>query len=281
MSSELKIDSSTQIISTKEKDIIFKINKKVLLSSQSINNIDKNNLNDNILTSEFFIKIENISNNFVALRVRTTKKYSYAVEPVYGIISPNSFIIIKIFYFTKPGEKISSEGHKFKFEGFIIKQNEEKNFTNIYELIQQYIKEQKTVKGNIIKKDVFFEYDDHFIITSKGIHMSFSSKYKNKDINSNITLNDSDKNIINLKAELEQEIRQCNELISIHKKLIKQLNGKNIDENFYLNKNKYNIKEYIKELKEILYNIKNNKLYLIGIIILFLISSFIGFYLNK
>ena len=145
MSSELKLDASNQILKSENKDLIFRINK------------NKSNSQKLDLTSECHIKIENISSNYVALRVRTTKKYSYAVYPIYAIIKPNYFINIKIVYHSNPNEVISSSGHKFRFEGFIIDEKE-KNCKDILGLFQQYIKGKKVVKGNIIKKNVIFSF---------------------------------------------------------------------------------------------------------------------------
>ena len=277
MSSELKIDTSSQIIKINSRSLVFKINQKTL-SEKLKTEKEKNNLNKYILISECFIKIENISTNYVALRIRTTKKYCYSVEPTYSIIAPNTFEKIKILYYIKPGEEISSQGHKFRFEGIIIEQKE-KNTKNIFGLFQQYIQKGIVVKGNAIIKTVNFIYDNNFIISSKSTRVSDSNK--NKISNSDVHKKTSLKDIFNLKSQLEQEIKECDELRNAHKNLMRQLNEKGIDIDFYLNNNNSSLKDYFIQLKQIIIKIKNSKIYSGVIIALFLFSAYYGFYLTK
>lgn len=278
MSSELKLDASSQILKSENKDLIFRINK------------NKSNSQKLDLKSECHIKIENISSNYVALRVRTTKKYSYAVYPIYAIIKPNSFINIKIVYHSNPNEVITSVGHKFRFEGFIIDEKE-KNCKDILGLFQQYIKGKKVVKGNIIKKNVIFSFDEN---NQKNLK---ENKFNlNNQKNSNINLNNQNIHNINLPSKgninnnmsdskkIEKEIEECNELRNIHANLIKKLD----DINLYDKKNNLNngnnansFIEKIKIGKEIIIKIRNNKYLRIGIAILFLSSIFSGFYFTK
>ena len=277
MSSELKIDTSSQIIKLNNRSLVFKINQKTL-SEKLKKEKEKNNSNEYILISECFIKIENISANYVALRIRTTKKYCYSVEPTYSIIAPNTFEKVKILYYIKPGEEINSQGHKFRFEGIIIEQKE-KNTKNIFGLFQQYIQKGIIVKGNSIIKAVNFINDDNFIISSKSPRVSDSKKsnVSNNDFHKKTSLKD----IFNLKSQLEQEIKECDELRNAHKNLMRQLNEKGIDIDFYLNNNNSSLKDYFIQLKEIIIKIKNSKIYSGCIIALFLFSAYFGFYLTK
>lgn len=277
MFSELKIDTSSQIIKLNNRSLVFKINQKTL-SEKLKTEKEKNNSNKYILISECFIKIENISSNYVALRIRTTKKYCYSVEPTYSIIAPNTFEKVKILYYIKPGEEINSQGHKFRFEGIIIEQKE-KNTKNIFGLFQQYIQKGIIVKGNSIIKAVNFINDDNFIISSKSTRVSDSKKnnISNNDLHKKTSLKD----IFNLKSQLEQEIKECDELRNAHKNLMRQLNEKGIDIDFYLNNNNSSLKDYFIQLKEIIINIKNSKIYSGFIIALFLFSAYFGFYLTK
>ena len=277
MFSELKIDTSSQIIKLNNRSLVFKINQKTL-SEKLKTEKEKNNSNKYILISECFIKIENISANYVALRIRTTKKYCYSVEPTYSIIAPNTFEKVKILYYIKPGEEINSQGHKFRFEGIIIEQKE-KNTKNIFGLFQQYIQKGIIVKGNSIIKAVNFINDDNFIISSKSTRVSDSKKnnISNNDLHKKTSLKD----IFNLKSQLEQEIKECDELRNAHKNLMRQLNEKGIDIDFYLNNNNSSLKDYFIQLKEIIINIKNSKIYSGCIIALFLFSAYFGFYLTK
>ena len=235
--SELLLDSSINVIKSDKNDLIFKFNQKFLESIKVYKNKESNNSKNLRIISQCYIKIENISKNYVALRVRTTKKYYYNVEPIYSIISPNSFKNIKITYQSKPNEKITSLGHKFKFEGFII-EDKDKNNKNISGLFQEYINNQIMVKGNIIKKNVIFSFDNKNNISSKEkkeINVSKTGPAKvgvvNMIKNTNINVNNislkgkKNKNELDLKQKLEQEIKECNELQSIHKNLYKKISS--------------------------------------------------------
>ena len=278
--SELNLDSSSQIIKSSNNNIlIFKINTNLLTGINK--NINITSIKSHI-TSITNIKIENLSHNYVALRVRTTKKFYYAVDPIYTIISPKSSKIIRIQYNSQPNEEIISIGHKFRFEGFII-DDKEKNTKNILGLFQQYIKSQKLVKGNIIKKNVIFVDENNKVITSKNnkiINLNNDKKIK-KDIPlkecNKIELDLDDINIsgLELNEKLKQEIKEVNELKNIHKNLIKNLEG------YQINKDSNSFIDIIKEVKEILIGIKNNKFFLIVFISFFFASTIFGFYLNK
>ena len=292
--SELLLDSSINVIKSDKNDLIFKFNQKFLESIKVYKNKEGNNSKNLRIISQCYIKIENISKNYVALRVRTTKKYYYNVEPIYSIISPNSFKNIKITYQSKPNEKITSLGHKFRFEGFII-EDKDKNNKNISGLFQEYINNQIMVKGNIIKKNVIFSFDNKNNNSSrekKEINVSKTgpakvgvvNMIKNTNINvNNISLKGKNinKNELDLKQKLEQEIKECNELQSIHKNLYKKINSINIDEKTIIKNNENSIVEIMKEVKELILKIKNNKLYLEAIIFLFVLSIIIGFILTK
>ena len=278
--SELNLDSSSQIIKSSNNNIlIFKINTSILTAKNKNINITSNKSHSTSITN---IKIENLSHNYVALRVRTTKKFYYAVDPIYTIISPKSSKIIRIQYNSQPNEEITSIGHKFRFEGFII-DDKEKNTKNILGLFQQYIKSQKLVKGNIIKKNVIFVDENNKVITSKNnkiINLNNDKKIK-KDIPlkecNKIELDLDDINIsgLELNEKLKQEIKEVNELKNIHKNLIKNLEG------YQINKDSNSFIDIIKEVKEILIGIKNNKFFLIVFISFFFASTIFGFYLNK
>ena len=179
MSSKLKLDSSIQVIKSNNNDIIFKLKKKLININQKRENI--------IYISQNTIIIKNISKQYIALRIIATKKSYYKIEPKYVIISPNTFINIKIFYQSNPDEKITSLGHKFIFEGFIIEEKY-KNTKNILSLFQQVISSNKLVKGNSIIKNVKFIQE-------------------NNKIN-----------------ELDKEIKDCEKMKNINKTLLKELN---------------------------------------------------------
>ena len=150
------------------------------------------------------------------------------------------------------------------------------------------------VKGNIIKKNVIFSFDNKNNISSrekKEINVSKTGPAKvgvvNMIKNTNINVNNislkgkKNKNELDLKQKLEQEIKECNELQNIHKNLYKKINSINIDEKTIIKNNENSIVEIMKEVKELILKIKNNKLYLEAIIFLFVLSIIIGFILTK
>ena len=161
MTSELKIDQSEKlfIIEDEEETIQFEINNNSLnantedTSSSTIKNL--------ILASQTTIKIRNLSNEYISFRVKTTKKKNYVVKPCYYILSPKEILNIKIMYYINPGESINSKGHKFKFEGFKIPNDEKKE--NPKKLFLDYITKGKNVKGTVIKKYASFIEEQNMI----------------------------------------------------------------------------------------------------------------------
>ena len=222
MSSELKLDSSIQVIKSSNTDITIKIRKQQV----NINEKEKNNLiyigHDNII-------IKNVSKEYVALRVRSTKKKYYKVEPIYSIIHPNSFVTIKIFYTSTEEEELTSLRHKFKFDGFIIEEKD-KNCKNILGLFQNAISDNKIRKGNSIVKNVKFIY--------------------------------------------EKEDRECEEIRKIHQTLLKELNE-------LRKQNRISANDYFSIAIEIIRDIKNQKRYVLLLIVLFIFWVILGFYFSK
>ena len=144
-------------------------------------------------------------------------------------------------------------------------------------LFQQYIKSKKIVKGNIIRKNVIFVFDDNNQINSEENRNNIS-----KNININLPLKGNN-NSIDLKG-IEKEIKECKELRNMHANLIKKLDDIILHEkkfNINNSKNENSFFDKIKIGKEIIIKIKNNKFFLTGISILFLLSVFSGFYLTK
>ena len=235
MSNELKFESSTQVIKSNNNEIIFKLRKKEIIIKEK--GKEKNNIslkNKNIIyVDETIVKVNNISNKYVALRVRTTKKNYYTVEPIYSIIKPNSFVNIKIFYHSNPEEKINLIGHKFKFEGFII-DDKDKNNKNIFNLFQQVINQSMKVKGNSINKYVKFIKENN---------------------------------------ESEKQIKDCEEMRKEYNTLINELEK-------IKKQNEITIKDYFNVGKDLIIEMKNNKFQKWLLFILFILSIYLGIYLN-
>ena len=161
MNSELIINQSEKLFIIEDEDdtIQFKINNNSL--NTNIEDTLSSTIKDLILASQTKIKIRNISNEFISFRVKTTKKKNYIVKPCYYILSPKEILNIKIIYYIHRGENINTKGHKFKFEGFIISNDEKEE--NPKKLFLDYITKGKNVKGTVIKKYASFIEEQNMI----------------------------------------------------------------------------------------------------------------------
>ena len=286
---------------------IFKINKDILLFKIYPLNINKfaffssNNSSENKQPlSEEEIIITNLTSEYLAFRVKTTKKEYYSVNPTYCFISPNEQKVINFAFYNKLGAKLDSRGHKFRFEGFIIPESRKNE--DIKDLFKDYIKKSIKVVGNSKKLNVKF---------SEGNNQDNNSLLNsNRSILSNYTVAENKK-----QNKLLNEIIKENEEDNI--KMSDVLENKN-DGGLILKKNKekyeslkkeYNsLKDHVDNLKRneellnrrilseknqkkptqgsIKFNykvpeIKEKKLSMNKLIAFFLIASLVGFYLVK
>ena len=226
--SELNIiDSSKNLFSIDKKVIVFEITneKKNTLSNININ-ISNSSSHYALYISHTSIIVTNLTSEYLSLRTKTTKKKNYNVYPSYCILSPNSEKKIDFKYFINEGEKISNSGHKFKFEGFIIS-NEEKDIDSKI-LFNKYISQKIPVKASLIKASVEFiekenntEINDININNNKNNIIDNSITIKNDIINndtnnninnnSNIILFNTNNNINNIIDITEEKIKEDNE----------------------------------------------------------------------
>ena len=147
MSLDSLLDTSKEVFSMDKDIIVFNIKSNNIKASSSP-----------IALTESDISIKNLTNDYLAFRTKTTKKSLYAVNPTYYIIPPNEVRIIKIILYNVPGEKMVTKGHKFRFEGFIINENEKDK--DVKELFIEYQNKGDKIIGNIHKRNVQFIYED-------------------------------------------------------------------------------------------------------------------------
>ena len=145
MSSELIIDNSKEV---------FKLDKEVISFNLNIENLSEQEPIKSSLSSENEIKITNLTEDYLAFRTKTTKKLYYSVQPTYCIIPPKEIKSILITFFLKEGEIPKFHGHKFKFEGFIISENEKDKEPK--DLFNEYTLKCLPVIGNSHKTFVHF-----------------------------------------------------------------------------------------------------------------------------
>ena len=258
--------SDLNIIETSQK--LFSINKSELvfeITSNNSSNITESNINSSTVShyrinlGETSITVTNLSSEYLSLRAMTTKKKNYSVNPSYIILSPNENKNLEIKYFVNFGEKVSNAGHKFKFEGFVIKSEEKDQDSRM--LFNKYISQKIPVKACIIRASVKFiennekssELDsnsnDNFL-KNKINESNNNSKNKTNNfesLNNNNIIKNIDNNNNNTIDILKEEYNINNEIIEKEKK---------IDKDKYKDKEKSNEENII--LKESYYNNNNN-----------------------
>ena len=141
MSLESLMDTSKEIFKLDKEILTFKINSK---------NLEESSEPISIAGEE--ILVTNLTENYLALKIKTTKNKMYAVNPSYCIISPNEEKKINIILYKLIGEKLDPKKHKFQFEGIIILENEKEK--DVKDLFNEYIKKGNKIVGNIQKISV-------------------------------------------------------------------------------------------------------------------------------
>ena len=145
---ELKLDGLREV---------FKLDKEVI-SFNLNSDISENEPSKSSINLENDIKVSNLTEEYLAFRVKATKKLYYSVKPTYCIIPPKEEKTIIIKFILKKGEIPKLQGHKFKFEGFIIQENEkEKEAKNLF---NEYTQKGEQVVGNLQKTFVQFLNND-------------------------------------------------------------------------------------------------------------------------
>ena len=157
MSKDLIMDVSKELFKLDKEELNFTINSAMIskLSSSSTHSVHLKPL------SETEITVTNITSEYIAFRTKTTKKDNYSVHPTHCVLSPNGTQKIKIIYYDKPGHKINTKDHKFRFEGIVIPE-EQKN-APLKELFQDYAKKEIKVQGNSFKLYAKFTQEENLL----------------------------------------------------------------------------------------------------------------------
>ena len=143
----------------------------ILLLSQGTEKISK----------EIEIKINNLSSEFIIIKIKTTKKNNYIMTPSSFILSPKEENMIKIRFKRDEGEKLELKSHKIQFEGCIISQ-EDKDL-NVDDLYKKYIKNGNKDVNNIIAKTYFFDKNGNNLSSLTSINISNINNTEIKDFN--------------------------------------------------------------------------------------------------
>ena len=147
------IDKSVTLFSIDKPVLIFQVRPNNS-NNININNISVSTSNNPINLGQTSLIVTNLCSEYIALRIKTTKKKYYSVAPAYSVISPYSKEKVEFNYYVNEGEKVSNEGHKFKFEAFIISEDEKD--LDPRKIFSMYISKKIGVKGTEIKTGVKF-----------------------------------------------------------------------------------------------------------------------------
>ncbi len=196
--SELILDDSEQTFSLDKPSLVFHINpinKKKSIQSQEINNQ---------ILSECNLNIKNLLSNPIAIRIRTTQRSFYKVNPRNAIIQPNSSQQINfVLYVNIPFSELDISQHKFNIEGFEIE-----NYYNNLEpkqAFEEVIKNKIKVKGNSIKIKSELIEDNNYDINPSSSPSTKVKKIKLEDI-------DKNEQLANLKSDYQNLLSQYNSL---------------------------------------------------------------------
>ena len=183
---------------------IFQITPERLIFNLDTDNISELSSNVSKISKDIQIKIINVSNNFIAIKIKTTKKNNYIMSPSSEfLISPKEEQEVNIRFKREENEKLKLKSHKVLFEGIEIKE-EDKNLT-VKELFNKYTKGENKV--DIITKQLeseFFDNNGNSLLSMSNT-ISKISNITNIN-NTNIDINNKDNNN-NL-----NKINKCNDM---------------------------------------------------------------------
>ena len=162
-------------IESNQKQSLFNITPNKLSFSLDTDNILLLSQGTEKISKEIEIKINNLSSEFIIIKIKTTKKNNYIMTPSSFVLSPKEENIIKIRFKRDEGEKLELKSHKIQFEGCIISQ-EDKDL-NVDDLYKKYIKNGNKDVNNIIAKTYFFD--------KNGNNLSSLTNTKISNINNN------------------------------------------------------------------------------------------------
>ena len=171
---------------------IFQITPERLIFNLDTDNISELSSNTSKISKDIQIKIINVSNNFIAIKIKTTKKNNYIMSPSSEfLIAPKEEQEVNIRFKREENEKLKLKSHKVLFEGIEIKE-EDKNLT-VKELFNKYTKGENKV--DIITKQLeseFFDNNGNSLLSMSNT-ISKISNITNIN-NTNIDINNKDNN---------------------------------------------------------------------------------------
>ena len=196
---------------------LFSLTPERLIFNLDTDNISELSSNTSRISKEIQIKIINISDNFAAIKIKTTKKKNYIMSPSSEfILEPKEEKEINIRFKRDENEKLKLKSHKVQFEGIAIKEIDKD--LSIKDLFDKYTKSENKVE--IITKQIeteFFDRNGNNLLSMSNSNISKTSTlnntYINTYINTNNDINDdinvtqnNDMNLIDLRKASDSNI---------------------------------------------------------------------------
>ena len=192
---------------------LFSLTPERLIFNLDTDNISELSSNTSRISKEIQIKIINISDNFAAIKIKTTKKKNYIMSPSSEfILEPKEEKEINIRFKRDENEKLKLKSHKVQFEGIAIKEIDKD--LSIKDLFDKYTKSENKV--DIITKQIeteFFDRNGNNLLSMSNSNISKTSTLNNTNIINNNDINDdinviqnNDMNLIDLRNASDSNI---------------------------------------------------------------------------
>ena len=192
---------------------LFSLTPERLIFNLDTDNISELSSNTSRISKEIQIKIINISDNFAAIKIKTTKKKNYIMSPSSEfILEPKEEKEINIRFKRDENEKLKLKSHKVQFEGIAIKEIDKD--LSIKDLFDKYTKSENKV--DIITKQIeteFFDRNGNNLLSMSNSNISKISTLNNTNIINNNDINDdinviqnNDMNLIDLRKASDSNI---------------------------------------------------------------------------
>ena len=154
---------------------LFSLTPERLIFNLDTDNISELSSNTSRISKEIQIKIINISDNFAAIKIKTTKKKNYIMSPSSEfILEPKEEKEINIRFKRDENEKLKLKSHKVQFEGIAIKEIDKD--LSIKDLFDKYTKSENKV--DIITKQIeteFFDRNGNNLLSMSNSNISKTS----------------------------------------------------------------------------------------------------------
>ena len=139
--SEMNISQNSTLFILSPENLIFH------LDTDDISELSSNTTK---ISKETEIKIINNTTDFIAIKIKTTKRSNYIMSPAsIFVLTPKEEKNINIRFVRNEGEKLKLKNYKVLFEGIIIK--EEEKDLNIKDLFDKYTKNDNKINTYTIQ----------------------------------------------------------------------------------------------------------------------------------